>query len=73
MEVNRLKIKLQYAEQKNEKDAVNIKEKQQHIESLIKDYEEQVTALDQNVNALRLIEKEQSTKIQRYEIEAIKS
>lgn len=38
MEVNRLKIKLQYSEEKNEKDSYNLKQKQQHIESLIKDY-----------------------------------
>lgn len=39
MELNKLKIKLQYAEERTDKDTQNLKEKQNQIEGLIKDYE----------------------------------
>jgi len=46
MEVNRLKIKLQYTEERVEKDTMNLKERQTQVENLIKDYEEQIANLD---------------------------
>ena len=39
MELGKLKIKLQYADDKAEKDAANLRDKQNQVESLIKDYE----------------------------------
>lgn len=38
MELNKVKIKLQYSDDKAEKDAFNLREKQKQVESLIKDY-----------------------------------
>ena len=45
MEINKLKIKLQYAEEKIEKDSACLKDRQNQLESLVKDYEEQVSSL----------------------------
>lgn len=45
MELNRIKIKLQYAEERADKDVANLKDKQNQVESLIKDYEEQISSL----------------------------
>jgi len=73
MELNKLKIKLQYADDKAEKDNANLKDKQSQVEALIKDYEEQISGLDQTINTLRLSEKELSTKLQKVEMELIKS
>lgn len=38
MELNKLKIKLQYADDKAEKDNANLKDKHNQVEALIKDY-----------------------------------
>ena len=38
MELNKLKIQLQYANEKVEKDSSNLKEKQSQVQNLIKDY-----------------------------------
>jgi predicted RNA-binding protein with PIN domain len=73
MELNKLKIKLQYADDRAEKDASNLRDKQNQVEGLIKDYEEQIAGLDQTINTLRLSEKELSTKLQKVELELIKS
>ena len=42
-----------------------MKDKQNQVEVLIKDYEEQLSGLDQNISTLRLSEKELSTKLQK--------
>ena len=48
---------MQYAEEKADKDATNLRDKQNQVEGLIKDYEEQIGSLDQSLNNLRLSEK----------------
>lgn len=73
MELNKLKIKYQYAEDRAEKETMNLKDKQSQVEGLIKDYEEQIGGLDQTINALRNSEKELTAKVQRLEMELIKS
>ena len=73
MELGKLKIKLQYADDKADKDAANLRDKQNQVENLIKDYEEQISGLDQTINTLRLSEKELSTKLQKSEMEFIKA
>ena len=73
MELNKLKIKYQYAEDRAEKETMNLKDKQSQVEGLIKDYEEQISGLDQTINALRNSEKELTAKVQRLEMELIKS
>ena len=52
---------------------MNLKDKQSQVEGLIKDYEEQIGGLDQTINALRNSEKELTAKVQRLEMELIKS
>lgn len=73
MELNKLKIKYQYSEDRAEKETMNLKDKQSQVEGLIKDYEEQIGGLDQTINALRNSEKELTAKVQRLEMELIKS
>ena len=73
MEFNKLKIQLQYADDRAEKDASNLRDRQNQVEGLIKDYEEQLATLDQTLNTLRLSEREGSTKLQKTELELIKS
>jgi hypothetical protein len=39
MELNKLKIKLQYSEDRADKETLNLRDKQNQVEGLIKDYE----------------------------------
>lgn len=73
MELNKLKIKLQYADDRAEKDAGNLREKQGQVEGLIKDYEEQVSGLEQAISVLRVSEKEWVEKVQKMEMESIRA
>mgnify|MGYP000967563912 CR=1 FL=1 len=38
MELNKIKIKMQYADERSEKDGANLREKQIQVEAMIKDY-----------------------------------
>ncbi len=53
MELSKVTIKLQFTEERLDKDSLALKDRQMQLENLIKDYESQVSSLEETVNHLR--------------------
>ena len=53
VELGKLKVKLQFTEEKVEKDASDMREKKIEIEGIVKDYESQLASLNETIQLLR--------------------
>ena len=67
-ELSKTKAKLQYAEQRSERDTNNLKQKQQQIEGLFKDSHQQIADLEKAVSTLRASQKDLANKLQKFEV-----
>lgn len=68
MELSKLRIKLQFTEERLEKDSLNLRERQMQLENLVRDYEGQIAGNEETINVLRAEEKELAAKLSRVEI-----
>lgn len=68
IELNRVKLQLQYTEEKMEKDSQTLKEKIDRLESQLADGEQKVEELNSLIENSRSSEKEGLSKIQKLEI-----
>lgn len=60
-------------EEKAEKDGQALQERKLEIENLSRDHETQTMSLNDTINSLRQVEKDQITKIQKQEIEMLRT
>jgi hypothetical protein len=68
MELSKLRIKLQFTEERLEKDSLNLRERQMQLENLVRDYEGQIASNEETINMLRAEDKELAGKLSRVEI-----
>ena len=68
MELSKLRLKLQFTEERLEKDSLNLRERQMQLENLVRDYEGQIASNEETINMLRAEDKELAGKLSRVEI-----
>ena len=65
VELGKTKVKLQFMEEKSEKDGAALQERKLEIESLTRDHESQALSLNETINSLRQVEKDLIAKVQK--------
>lgn len=63
-----MRVKLQFTEERLEKESVSLRERHGQLENLVKDYEVQIASLEDTINYLRQNEKQLSANLSHTEI-----
>lgn len=72
-ELNKNRLQLQYISEQGEKDGANNKEKISTLENYNREYERRIEELNTLVTNLRSTDKENQTRIQKFEVDILKS
>ena len=73
LELGKIKVKMQFMEEKVETDAAALKQRKIEIENLTRDHESHGLTANETINSLRQAEKNLITKIQKHEIESLRT
>lgn len=65
VELGKVRVKLQFTEERLEKESMSLRDRQGQLENLVKDYEMQISSLEDTINYLRQNEKQLSANLSR--------